>query len=72
MKEVNVGPFKSPGLHFQPGQISSDTLAQMQEWAEQTKQGIYCSDSLWAFKTPAARTSFILRWNDQIKRVEEE
>lgn len=71
MKEVQVGPFKAPGLAFQPGQISNESLELMKAWATTPKQGMFLSEKLWAFKTPAARTSFILKWNDHIKRIED-
>jgi len=74
MKQVQVGPFKLPGLAFEKNQLPEDLLTEMKAWAQAEGVGMNMTEYLWSFKKEAHREWFILRWNDSIPKpkVEEE
>ena len=71
MKNCEVGPFKLPGLVFEPGQLSPELLEEMRAWAAAEGVGMSTTDRLWSFKKEAHREWFILRWGDLIPKLEE-
>jgi hypothetical protein len=72
MKQVEVGPFKLPGLSFNKGQLSEELNNQMIEWANAEGVGMSMTESLWSFKKEAHREWFILRWIDSIPKPEKD
>jgi hypothetical protein len=72
MKQVEVGPFKLPGLSFNKGQLSEELNNQMIAWANAEGVGMSMTESLWSFKKEAHREWFILRWIDSIPKPEKD
>jgi hypothetical protein len=72
MKNCDVGPFRLPGLVFEPGQLNEELLNEMRSWAEAEGVGMSMTDRLWSFKKEAHREWFILRWSDHIPKVEKD
>jgi hypothetical protein len=72
MKQVEVGPFKLPGLSFNKGQLSEELNNQMIAWANADGVGMSMTESLWSFKKEAHREWFILRWIDSIPKPEKD
>lgn len=70
MKQVEVGPFRLPGLVFEKEQISPELLEEMQAWAKAEGVGMSMTERLWSFKKEAHREWFVLRWSDSIPKVE--
>lgn len=68
MKSCEVGPFRLPGIVFDPDQIDEELLAEMKSWAEAEGVGMSMTDILWSFKKEAHREWFILRWSDEINK----
>lgn len=70
MQSCEVGPFKLPGLVFEPGQLSPELLEEMRTWAKAEGVGMSTTDRLWSFKKESHRDWFILRWGDAIPKPE--
>jgi len=68
MTNCEVGPFRLPGIVFEPGQIDEEFLNEMKAWAEAEGVGMSMTDRLWSFKKEAHREWFILRWSDEISK----
>lgn len=68
MKNVEVGPFKLPGIVFKKGQLSEELNNEMIAWAKEEGVGMSMTESLWSFKKESHREWFILRWIDQIPK----
>lgn len=68
MENVEVGPFKLPGIVFERGELPDDLLAEMKEWAGAEGVGMSMTERLWSFKKEAHREWFILRWSDDIDK----
>ena len=45
---------------------------QMEEWCKTNHCGMRMNDWLWSFKTKAQRDWFILRWGDEIPKIDDE
>jgi len=69
MKNVEVGMFRLPGLAFEKGQLSDELLLEMTAWAKEEGVGMNMTENLWSFKKEAHREWFILRWSDQIPKI---
>lgn len=70
MKNVEVGPFRLPGIAFEKGELPPELNEQMIEWAKAEGVGMSMTESLWSFKKESHREWFILRWVDQIPKIE--
>jgi hypothetical protein len=68
MKNVEVGPFRLPGIAFDKGQLSKELNAEMIAWANAEGVGMSMTENLWSFKKEAHREWFILRWSDAIPK----
>lgn len=66
MTNVEVGPFRLPGIAFEKGQLSDELNAEMIKWANAEGVGMSMTPNLWSFKKEAHRDWFILRWSDEI------
>ena len=66
MRNVEVGPFRLPGLAFDKEQLSEELNNEMIEWAKKEGVGMSMTESLWSFKKESHREWFILRWSDRI------
>lgn len=71
MKNVEVGPFRLPGIAFDKGELPTELNEQMIEWAQAEGVGMSMTESLWSFKKESHREWFILRWSDSIPKPEE-
>ena len=71
MKNVEVGLWRLPGIHFEQGELSPELNAEMTAWAEAEGVGMSMSENLWSFKKEAHREWFILRWSDSIPKPAE-
>lgn len=69
MKNVEVGPFKMPGIVFEKGQLPAELLEDMKHWAEAEGVGMSMTERLWSFKKEAHREWFVLRWSDSIPEI---
>ena len=73
MKNCEVGPFRLPGLVFDPEVLDEEILTEMRRWAEAEGVGMSMTDRLWSFKKEAHREWFILRWSDEVnKRIKKD
>jgi hypothetical protein len=70
MENCEVGMFRLPGLVFEKGQLPPELLEEMIAWANAEGVGMSMTDRLWSFKKEAHREWFILRWIDQIPKIE--
>lgn len=70
MKNVEVGPFRLPGIAFDKGELPTELNEQMIEWAQAEGVGMSMTESLWSFKKESHREWFILRWSDSIPKPE--
>lgn len=71
MKNVEVGMFNLPGIVFEKDEISPELFKEMLEWAKAEGVGYGMTEVLWSFKKEAHRDWFILRWIDQIPKLED-
>lgn len=72
MENVEVGPFRLPGIAFKKGQISEDLNKEMMAWAATEGVGMSMTDKLWSFRKASHREWFILRWIDRIPKMDED
>lgn len=72
MKNVEVGPFRLPGIMFEKGQISKELNDEMINWANNEGVGMSMTPNLWSFKKQSHREWFILRWSDAIPKEDAE
>lgn len=72
MTNVEVGPFRLPGISFKKGQLSPELNKKMQEWAAAEGVGMSMTENLWSFRKPSHREWFIIRWIDDIPKMDEE
>lgn len=70
MKNVEVGPFRLPGIAFEKGELPSELNEEMIKWAQAEGVGMSMTESLWSFKKEAHREWFILRWADDIPKLQ--
>jgi hypothetical protein len=68
MKNVEVGPFRLPGIAFEKGQLSKELNNEMIAWANAEGVGMSMTENLWSFKKESHREWFILRWSDAIPK----
>ena len=69
MTNVEVGPFRLPGISFQKGELPAELNEEMIKWAKAEGVGMSMTESLWSFKKEAHREWFILRWSDSIPKI---
>lgn len=72
MENVEVGPFRLPGISFKKGQISPELNTEMVAWAQGEGVGMSMTDRLWSFKKASHREWFIIRWIDSIPKMDED
>jgi hypothetical protein len=72
MKNVEVGPFRLPGIAFEKNELPAELNEEMIKWANAEGVGMSMTESLWSFKKEAHREWFILRWSDLIPKLEKE
>ena len=72
MKNVEVGPFRLPGIAFEKGELDEELNNQMIEWAKAEGVGMSMTENLWSFKKEAHREWFVLRWSESIKVIEKD
>ena len=72
MKNVEVGPFKMPGIVFEQGELPAELLEDMIKWAEAEGVGMSMTERLWSFKKEAHREWFVLRWSDSIPKIKKD
>lgn len=72
MTNVEVGPFRLPGISFKKGQLSPELNEKMKEWAAAEGVGMSMTENLWSFRKPSHREWFIIRWIDDIPKMDEE
>lgn len=72
MKNVEVGPFRLPGISFEANELPEELNKEMIEWAKGEGVGMSMTETLWSFKKEAHREWFILRWSDHIPKLEKE
>lgn len=72
MEKVKVGMWNLPGLAFKRGQIPEALQKDMRKWSKENHCGMWMTEELWSFKTEAQRDWWILRWIDEIPRMDEE
>lgn len=72
MKNVQVGPFKLPGVVFERGEVTPELNEEMIAWAKAEGVGMSMTENLWSFKKEAHREWFILRWSDHLQKVEKD
>lgn len=72
MQNVEVGPFRLPGIAFEKGQLSKELHEEMIAWANAEGVGMSMTENLWSFKKQAHREWFILRWSDAIPKEDVE
>jgi hypothetical protein len=72
MKNVEVGPFRLPGIAFEKGQLSKELNAEMIAWANAEGVGMSMTENLWSFKKESHREWFVLRWSDAIPKEDAE
>ena len=72
MKNVEVGPFRLPGLAFEKGQLSKELNDEMIAWANAEGVGMSMTENLWSFRKEAHREWFVLRWIDSIPTDKED
>lgn len=70
MRNVEVGPFRLPGIAFDKGELPIDLNEEMIKWAEAEGVGMSMTERLWSFKKESHREWFILRWSDSIPKQE--
>lgn len=70
MKNVEVGPFRLPGIAFEKGELPPELNEQMIEWANAEGVGMSMTESLWSFKKESHREWFVLRWCDELNKLE--
>lgn len=72
MKNVEVGPFRLPGIAFEKGELPAELNEEMIEWAKAEGVGMSMTENLWSFKKEAHREWFILRWSDHIPKLDKD
>jgi hypothetical protein len=72
MKNVEVGPFRLPGIAFEKGQLSKELNDEMVAWANAEGVGMSMTENLWSFRKEAHREWFVLRWIDSIPKDKED
>ena len=72
MENVEVGPFRLPGISFKKGQISEELNKEMMAWAAGEGVGMSMTPNLWSFKKPSHREWFVIRWIDSIPKMDDE
>ena len=72
MKNCNVGMFKLPGLTFDRDELSPELGQEMEDWCKANKCGTRMTDTLWSFKSENKRNWFVLKWSDQLPKLETE
>lgn len=72
MTNVEVGPFRLPGIAFKKGQLSPELNEKMRAWAAAEGVGMSMTENLWSFRKPSHREWFIIRWIDDIPKMDEE
>lgn len=72
MTNVEVGPFRLPGIAFEKGQLSKELNEEMIAWANAEGVGMSMTENLWSFRKEAHREWFILRWSDAIPKEDVE
>lgn len=72
MKNVEVGPFRLPGIAFEKGQLSKELNDEMVAWANAEGVGMSMTENLWSFKKESHREWFVLRWSDAIPKEDAE
>ena len=70
MDKVNVGMWKLPGLRFKRGQLPEALQADMKKWSKDNHCGYWMTEELGSFKSEAQRDWWILRWIDDIPKIE--
>lgn len=71
MEPCEVGLFRLPGLSFKKTSIPSELQEQMQLWADENKCGTCLTEYLWSFRNEHQRDWFILRWADELARLQQ-
>lgn len=69
MKNVEVGPFRLPGIAFDKGELPSELNEEMIKWAKAEGVGMSMTESLWSFKKESHREWFVLRWSDELNKL---
>jgi len=72
MKNVEVGPFRLPGLAFEKGQLSKELNDEMIAWANAEGVGMSMTENLWSFRKEAHREWFVMRWIDSIPKIKKD
>lgn len=72
MKNVEVGPFRLPGISFDKDELPAELNEEMIKWAQAEGVGMSMTESLWSFKKEAHREWFILRWSDSIPKLKKD
>ena len=72
MKNVEVGPFRLPGISFDKDELPVELNEEMIKWAQAEGVGMSMTESLWSFKKEAHREWFILRWSDSIPKLKKD
>jgi hypothetical protein len=72
MKHVEVGMFRLPGISFERGELPPELNKEMIAWAQAEGVGMSMTESLWSFKKESHREWFILRWIDQIPKIDKD
>ena len=70
MEPCKVGLFELPGLKFNQT-LETELIEQMKSWSEQNKCGTYMTNYLWSFRNEHQRDWFILRWADELARLQQ-
>lgn len=72
MTNVEVGPFRLPGIVFKKGQLSPELNEEMKAWAKAEGVGMSMTENLWSFRKESHREWFIIRWIDSIPKMDDE
>ena len=72
MRNVEVGPFRLPGIAFEKGELPEDLNEEMIKWANAEGVGMSMTESLWSFKKESHREWFVLKWSDKIPKVDKD
>jgi hypothetical protein len=63
IKLVDVGPFRLPGVQIEPEELTEETVAEINQWCQQSKCGSQISAAVWSFRRAQQRDLFILKWS---------
>lgn len=64
--------FRLPGIAFEQGELPAELNEKMIEWAKAEGVGMNMTEKLWSFRKESHREWFILRWIDQIPKVDKD